>query len=195
MFGTAQPLLLSSQPFDVVVNLRGTTRVANGLQRLLRRRPTHRHVHLSRNRSLLTRLHFWISASGIQTNGAKVEIPGAKVGRRFSPFNEIGRRRNAFPDKGMRRYGLILLHGDAAEQTGGVEGLEFCHLATFIRAGSFSREITNEGFNNTFTKTFQERFFSIISYIVFNSPSSFFSLKKETKMKKVEFFFLFFVFS
>lgn len=29
----------------------------------------------------------------------------------------------------------------------------------------------------------------IISYIVFNSPSSFFSLKKETKMKKVEFFF------
>lgn len=31
----------------------------------------------------------------------------------------------------------------------------------------------------------------IISYIVFNSPSSFFSLKKETKMKKVEFFFFF----
>lgn len=28
----------------------------------------------------------------------------------------------------------------------------------------------------------------MISYIVFNSPSSFFSLKKETKMKKVEFF-------
>lgn len=42
MFGTAQPLLLSSQPFDVVVNLRGATRVANGLQRLLRRRPARR---------------------------------------------------------------------------------------------------------------------------------------------------------
>lgn len=41
MFGTAQPLLLSSPPFDVVVNLYA------GLKRLLRRPPARKQEEVS----------------------------------------------------------------------------------------------------------------------------------------------------
>lgn len=39
MFGIAQPLALSSRPFDVAFNLHGAARAANGVERLLRWSP------------------------------------------------------------------------------------------------------------------------------------------------------------
>lgn len=182
MFGTAQPLLLSSQPFDVVLNLRGATRVANGLQRLrcLQCPPVRtRRGFITWMNFLLTR----ISAFGIQTNGSEAAIPGVKAGKRksfltFLMQSDVGeihflRQNEAFRPPLAFQVNPPPSWRSRTNRTRGGFWYSVIWLLLFEQ-GHFPEKLQMKDSIILLQRHFRKDSSSVISYIVFNSPSSFF---------------------